>query len=84
MRGGLREAKAGLKAWGELESSLSAEGSEKNFQKVLDDAAKADQNLASLLLTTKCECSLFWLQSELFEYLENIFRKYLTTTQKAD
>ncbi|WP_165917748.1 hypothetical protein [Roseateles saccharophilus] len=27
----------------------------RNFQKVLDDIAKADQNLASLLLTTKRE-----------------------------
>ena len=34
------------------------EGSEKNFQKALDDAAKADQNLASLLLTTKRESEL--------------------------
>ncbi len=40
-----------------LMKSAVLEGSEKNFQKVLDDAAKADQNLASLLLTTNAKAS---------------------------
>ena len=31
---------------------------EKNFQKVLDDAAKADQNLASLLLMTEATATV--------------------------
>jgi hypothetical protein len=30
----------------------------RNFQKVLDDAAKADQNLASLLLTTEAKATV--------------------------
>ena len=38
---------------GELERV--AECFENNFSKVLDDAAKADQNLASLLLTKSSE-----------------------------
>ena len=43
--------KPGCKAWGELERVAECFG--KKFPKVLDDAAKADQNLASLLLTNK-------------------------------
>ena len=45
---GLRRAGEFVGCWMFLKTE-----SEKNFQKVLDDAAKADQNLASLLLTTK-------------------------------
>jgi len=32
--------------------------SERSFQKVLDDAAKADQNLASLLLATEAKATV--------------------------
>ena len=59
------EGGGGLKSLGRAEELVEYGGSKKNFQKVLDDAAKADQNLASLLLTTNCESELFWLQSEL-------------------
>ena len=49
----------GSKDLGELERVAECfRGSEKNFQKVLDDVAKADQNLASLLLTTNRESEL--------------------------
>jgi hypothetical protein len=42
-----------------LRRSAGAEGFGRIFRKVLDDAAKADQNLASLLLTTGCESDWF-------------------------
>jgi len=62
------------------------EGSEKNFQKVLDDAAKADQNLASLLLMTKRESELIEAagNSKSASIAKRNFQKYLTTTKKAD
>ena len=61
---------------GELEGSLGAEGSEENFQKVLDDAAKADQNLASLLLSSNAKAKfesgekskLLSMRKEIFKY----------------
>jgi len=53
---------------------------------VLDDAAKADQNLASLLLTTKRESERFEAtrNSKLASIAKRNFQKYLTTTKKAD
>jgi len=62
------------------------EGSKKNFQKVLDDTAKADQNLASLLLTTKRESELMKAarKSKLLSIAKINFQKYLTVTKKAD
>jgi len=38
-----------------LRESAGAERFKRIFRKALDDTAKADQNLASLLLTTECE-----------------------------
>ena len=69
---------------GELERV--AECSENNFSKVLDDTAKADQNLASLLLTTKRESELIKVAGEakLLSIAKRNFQKYLTTKQKAD
>jgi len=66
-------------------------GSKKNFSKVLDDAAKADQNLASLLLTTECKRKQYEAGKKAKSADENQqsiekrnFQKYLTTKQKAD
>lgn len=42
-----------------LRGSAGAEEFKRIFRKALDDAAKADQNLASLLLTTECESEQF-------------------------
>jgi hypothetical protein len=59
---------------------------EKNFSKVLDGAAKADQNLASLLLTKRSETNQIagGEESKLLSIAKRNFQKYLTTTQKAD
>jgi hypothetical protein len=48
----LKVGEAGLQSSGaDREVAKCWEGSSRIFQKLLDDAAKADQNLASLLLT---------------------------------
>jgi ABC-type oligopeptide transport system substrate-binding subunit len=47
-----------------LRGSAGAEEFKRIFRKALDDAAKADQNLASLLLTTECECKWFEASEE--------------------
>ncbi|MFG6417363.1 hypothetical protein ACG02S_26075, partial [Roseateles sp. DC23W] len=72
----------GPKGSGELESLSSA--SKNYFSKVLDDAAKADQNLASLLMTATRKRSLNRERKQVDEYRENKFSKYLTTSEKAD
>ena len=61
------------------------EGSKKNFQKVLDDTAKADQNLASLLLTTKARKRIDegGKEIEVVEYRENKFSKILDDDEKS-
>ncbi|MFG6433904.1 hypothetical protein, partial [Roseateles sp. LYH14W] len=61
-------------------------GVRKEFNKVLDDAAKADQNLASLLLTTDCESDGLKAvkKAKSLSIAKRNFQKYLTTAQKAD
>ena len=62
----------------------------KNFQKALDDAAKADQNLASLLLTTDAKARFEVVKKEARGFSKSLsiekrnFQKYLTMKQKAD
>lgn len=78
---------------GELEGSSGAEvlknSVRKNFKKVLDDAAKADQNLASLLLTTEAIATVRCSEESgsrccsVAEYCEKKFSKILDDKAKS-
>ena len=69
---------------GEFESLSAWEVSKKNFSKVLDGDAKADQNLASLLLTTNAMRMLIVVKAELKSVEKRNFQKCLTTKQTAN
>jgi hypothetical protein len=68
-----------------LRESAGAEGFERIFRKALDDAAKADQNLASLLLTTECESDRLNVveKSKIAEYEEKKFSEILDDEAKS-
>jgi hypothetical protein len=69
-----------------LRGSAGAEGFKRIFRKALDDIAKADQNLTSLLLTTECESDRLKAaeKAKSLSMKKRNFQKYLTTKQKAD
>jgi hypothetical protein len=68
-----------------LRESAGAERFKRIFRKALDDTAKADQNLASLLLTTECESDQLKAveKGKIAEYEEKKFSEILDDEAKS-
>jgi hypothetical protein len=65
------------------ESPSAARGSQKNFSKALDDAAKADQNPASLLKKLNAKADSWRQRKRVEKYGEKKFSKVLDDKQNG-